>query len=567
MNMSETSTVVCEPLIISLPPLVLAASFGNQTVVLPSLVPTGSTTPLLNASFTAAVSAGTDLKLLLLVSSLASNFTIEPVNQPPPPCQYSSSVAFASHSNIILQKASTWLSPTFDTPLSSAVLYDASSPFAALLLSSTLAARLAVLTFTFKPCLFAPVYNQPFCVVPYVMQPAVHPTIVQRDARFAYAFSQHSGQSQMTVSTPLICASYSLPLPRLHWLAVGPDMLRAQTITAVVFAPTQFPTAIQYRYAAAVISAAASEVVSFRVRLECFVWRVLLSQRDSASVHASTTTESLCPITPPSMLPGLQLISTAANCRVLIPFNASSGTSGFNLSLSFMVSPSAARFSFHLYSGTAVNDVATQFSATGERVDVLAEATFTFRDVGAVFPLCAVIWTFAASPSVDASAFNASVTRMHCVLVFVRPCAVCGRISIAYTATTMLPRVSPELLMALNLETVRSLPLPPPGFSVSPRALLHPQRASLLLPELKRTQAFNMSEGHVLQTGIVHTVVKGDSLATVTAVLQSNLSQLEAANPGLPMNASEAGTGGGDYELIEGAMLCVQPLSSSNEAT
>jgi hypothetical protein len=88
-----------------------------------------------------------------------------------------------------------------------------------------------------------------------------------------------------------------------------------------------------------------------------------------------------------------------------------------------------------------------------------------------------------------------------------------------------------------------------------------------LLPELKRTQAFNMSEGHVLQTGIAHTVVKGDSLATVTAVLQSTLSQLEAANPGLPMNASEAGAGGGDYELIEGAMLCVQPVSSSNKAT
>jgi hypothetical protein len=567
MNTSEISTVVCEPLIISLPPLVLAASFGSQTVVIPSLVPTGSTTPLLNASFTAAVSAGTDLKLLVLVSSLASNFTIEPVNQPPPPCQYSSSVSFAPHSNIVLEKASTWLSLTLDTPVLSAVPYDAFSPFAALLRSSTLVARLAVMTFTFKPCLFAPVYNQPFCVVPHVTQPAAYPTIVQRDARFVYAFSQQSRQSQMTVSTPFICASYSLPLPRPYWLTVGPDMLGAQTITAAMFAPTHFPTAIQHRNAAAVISSAAAEVVSFRARLECFVWRVLLSQRNSASFDAFTTTESPCPVTPPSMLPGLQLVSTAADCRVLIPFNASSGISGFNLSLSFMQSPSAERFSFHLFSGTAVDHVATQFSATGERVDVLAEATFTFRDVGAIVPLCAVIWTLAASPFVDASAFNASLTRTHCVMVSVRSCAVCGRLSIAYTATTMYPRVSPQLLMALNLETVRSLSLPPPGFSVSPRTLLHPQIASQLLPELKRTQAFNMSEGHLLQTGIVHTVVKGDSLATVTVLLHSNLSLLEAANPGLPMNASEAGTGGGDYELIEGAMLCVQPLSSSNNAT
>lgn len=560
-NVTAASVDVCESLVISLPPIVLAASFGRQTVVMPSLVPAASPTPILNQTFTAAASAGADLKLLLLISPLASNFFMAPVNQPPPPCRYSSTSALASHAGVVVSNSSTWMSPVSEAPPTPGVpvLYDASSSLAALLLSSPLLARLVVITLTIKPCLFAPVSNLPFCVVPYVVQPAAASATIQRDARFTYAFSQQFNQSTMTVSTPFICASYTLPLPRPRWLSIGPDMSRAHASAADVLSPTQFPTAVQRRAAAAVIATAAADVVAFRERLECGVWRMLLSQSNAA---APATTEPPCPPVPRSMQPGLQLVFTAAECRVLIPFNATSDTTGFNASVSFLQSPSAQRFNFRTSAGSRVDDDAAQHTATGERVQVQAEATFTYRDIGAVIPLCAVLWTAAASPS-DASVFNASMTRMHCVLVLVRPCLVCGRRSIAYTASTLWPRTPTQLLMALNLNTVRSITPLPPGFSVAPPLVSRVQRPSLLLPELLRTHVFNMSDGHLLQTGIAHTIVDGDSLAFVASTLQSDLPLLAAANPGLPTNASAAGGGGGDYELIQGAMLCVLPLSSS----
>lgn len=562
-NVTAASTDTCESLVISLPPIVLAASFGRQTVVMPSLVPAGNPTPLLNQTFTAAASAGADLKLLLLISPLASNFSMAPVNQPPPPCRYSSMSSLASHAGVVVSNSSTWmLSPVSEAPPAPGVplLYDASSSLGALLLSSPLVARLVVITLTIKPCLFAPVSNQPFCVVPHVVQPAAASTAaIQRDARFTYSFSQQLNQSTMTVSTPFICASYTLPLPRPRWLSIGPDMSRAHASAADVLSPTQFPTAVQRRAAAAVVAAAAADVVAFRERLECGVWRMLLSQSNPA---ASATTEPPCPPVPDSMQPGLQLVLTAAECRVLIPFNATSDTTGFNASLSFLRSPSAQRFNFYTSAGSPVDDDAAQHTATGERVEVQAEARFTYRDVGAVIPLCAVLWTAAASPS-DVPVFNASMTRMHCVLVLVRPCLVCGRRSIAYTASTLWPRTPTQLLMALNLNTVRSIPPLPPGFSVAPPLVSRVQRPSLLLPELQRTHVFNMPDGHLLQTGIAHTIVDGDSLAFVASTLQSDLPLLAAANPGLPANASVAGGGGGDYELIQGAMLCVLPLSNS----
>ena len=46
---------------------------------------------------------------------------------------------------------------------------------------------------------------------------------------------------------------------------------------------------------------------------------MLLSQSNAA---APATTEPPCPPVPRSMQPGLQLVFTAAECRVLIPFNA-----------------------------------------------------------------------------------------------------------------------------------------------------------------------------------------------------------------------------------------------------
>jgi hypothetical protein len=367
----------------------------------------------------------------------------------------------------------------------------------------------------------------------------------------------------MTVSTPIICAAYTLPLPQPRWLSVAVDGLsRAQPVVSAVFAPALFPTALQKRAAIAVVAAAAADVVAFRARLECSVWQALM-QSSAATAHTSTI-DLPCPVTPPSMPPALHLIYTAAECRVAIPFNATSGTSGFNVSLSFLPSPSAKRFTFRTFTGAAADSDAAQFSAEGERVEVQAEAAFASRDVGTVVPLCAVIWTAAASPAANASAFNTSLTRMHCVLLLVQPCTVCARRSIAYTAATMFPPASPKLLMALNLNTVRAVAPPPPGFSVSPPALSPPQRAWLLLPELQRTQAFNMPEGLLLQTGIAHTIVKGESLASIVGVLRGTLPMLAAANPGLPMNATEAGAGGGDYELNEGAMLCVQPRSSGS---
>jgi hypothetical protein len=531
---------------------------------MPSLVPTGSPSSLLNATFTAAAAAGADLKLLILVSSLASDISIAPVNQPPPPCRYSSSLAFASHSDIIVANSSTWtLSRTSSSPRPSSQLYQASSPFAALLLSSPLVARLAVATFTIKPCLFAPLNNQPFCVVPSVIQRAA-PAAVQRDTRFAYAFSNSSDQSLMTISTPFICASYTLPLPQPRWLAVGPDISRSQNSAVGAFLPTLFPTALQSRAAAAVAAAAAADAVAFSAQLECEVWRMLLSQSSSDS---SSNSESPCPHVPPSMLPGLQVVYTAAECRVRIPFNATSNTSGFNASISFMQSPSAERFSFLTLSGAAHDNDTSQYTATGERIEVQAEATFSFRDVGAVIPLCAVLWTASAPLSVNASNFNAAMTRTHCVLVLVQPCFVCGRRSIAYTASTMAPRSPTQLLMALNLNTVRSLPPPPSGFTLSPSVFSRPHRASLLLPELKRIPAFDMPEGHMLQTGLVHTIVGGDSLASVATQFEVSLNLLALANPGLPVNASVAAAGGGDYALTEGAFLCVRPvMSSGNDA-
>jgi hypothetical protein len=475
-------------------------------------------------------------------------------------------VAFALHSNVVASNASTWLSPTFSSARRPAVLYDASSPFAALLLASPLVARLAVLSLTIKPCLFAPVTNQSFCVVPYVTQPAAAPVATPRDARFAYALSAHSNESLVTVSTPFICAAYSLPLPLPRWLSVGLDVMRAQPVAASVFAPTLFPTALQHRAAVAAVQAAAAQAVAFRARIECAVWHMLLSQSSTASADASSSTESACPPLPPSTPPGLQLVPTAAECRVTVPFTAISGVPGFDVRLSFPRSPATARFAFRVLSGAAVADDSALFAATGERVEVQAEATLPHLDVGAVVPLCAVMWTVAAAPAVNASAFDAAFARVHCVVLLVQPCLVCSRRSISHTAMTASPPASPQLLMALNLNTVRSLPPPPAGFSVSPLALSRRQRASLLLPELQRTHAFHMADGHLLQTGIAHTISNGDSLAAVAARLRSTVALLAAANPGLPANASEAGGGGGDYELIEGALLCVQPVSSSGSA-
>jgi hypothetical protein len=565
-NLTATAIDLCEPLVISPPPLVLAASFGAQTVVLPSPVPAGSDTPILTASLTAAASAGADLRLLLLVSPLASDFVIGPVNQPPPPCWYSSSVQFASHSNIIVSNSSTWLSPSFATHRATAVLYDSSSPFAALLLSSPLVSRLAVITLTIKPCLFASVLNQSFCVVPYVTQPAAASINASRDTRFAYAFSTQSNVSLMTISTPFMCVAYSLPLPQPYWLSVGPDLSRAQTSAAALFPPAQFPTRLQQRAAVAATEAAAAQVVALGARIDCSVWRMLLSQSSAAYVDGSTGSESACPAMPPSMMPGLQLMLTAAECRLIIPFIATSGTSGFYVSISFLRSLSSQLFSFRTLNGTAVKDDTVQFSATGERVEVQAQVLLAHRNVGEVIPLCAVIWTAAMSRSVNTSAFNAAFARLHCVVVLVRPCMVCGRRSISYTAMTMSPPVAPQLLMALNLNTVRSLHPPPPGFTLSPPALFRPQRASPLLPELQRAHVFNMEEGHVLQTGIAHTIGRGDSLAAIAARLHSTFPLLAAWNPGLPLNASEAGAGGADDELVVGALLCVQPVSSGGIA-
>jgi hypothetical protein len=503
------------------------------------------------------------LKLLLLVSSLASDFVVRPTNQPPPPCRYSSSVDFASHSNVVVANSSTWLSRTFAAPRAPAVLYDASSPFAALLLSSPLVSRLAVITFTIKPCLFAPVFNQTFCVVPYVTQRAAAPLSSSRDPRFAYAFPAQPNVSSMTISTPFMCAAYSLPLPQPRWLLAGPDVTRALSSAAALFPPTQFPTAMQRRAAVAAVEAAASDAVALRTRMECAVRHMLLSQSSSVPFDTSAGSESACPAAPPSALPGLQLVPSAAECRVTIPFTATSGTSGFDVKLSFPRSPSAQRFSFSVSTGAAVEDGAALFSASGERVAVHAQATLTQRDVGVVVPVCAVMWMVAASPSVNVSAFNATFTRVQCVAVLAHTCMVCGRRSISHTAMTMSPQSSPQLLMALNLNTVRSLPPPPPGFSLSPPAFVRLQRASPLLPELQRPHAFNMADGHLLQTGIAHTIAPGDSLASAAASLRSSLPLLAASNPGLPMNASEAGAGGTDFELIVGALLCVQPVSSS----
>jgi hypothetical protein len=566
-NLTATRIDLCETLVISPPPLVLAASFGAQTIAMPSLVPTGSDAPILTATFTAAAAAGADLKLLLLVSSQASDFALTPANQPPPPCRYSTSVEFAFHSNIIVANSSTWLSPSFSTPRAPAALYSASSPFAALLLSSPLVSKLAVVTFTIKPCLIAPVFNQSFCVVPHVTQPAAAaPVASSRDARFAYAFSERSNVSLMTVSTPFVCVAYSLPLPLPRWLSAGPDMLRAQPRAASVFQPSQFPTALQQRAAVAAVEAAAAQAVALRTRIECTVWHTLLSQGIAAPADAYSGSESACPVVPPHMLPGLQLMPTAAGCQLAIPFTATSGTSGFDVNISFLRSPSAQRFSFRTLTGSEVEDGYSQFSVTGERVEVQAQVTLSQRDVGAVIPLCAVMWAAAASASVDESVFDAKSTRVHCVAVLAQPCMVCGRRSISYTAMTMSPPVSPQLLMALNLNTVRSLPPPPPGFSVSPPARFRSQQASPLLPELQRSHASSMQDGHLLQTGIAHTIGFRDTLAAVAARLRSSLPLLAAWNPGLPMNASEAGAGGADHELVEGAVLCVQPVSSGEGA-
>jgi hypothetical protein len=277
------------------------------------------------------------------------------------------------------------------------------------------------------------------------------------------------------------------------------------------------------------------------------------------SSAAAAATESPCPYFAPGMQPGVQLINTAAECHVAIPFNASSGTTAFNVSLSFLGSSSADRFTFRISTGAETDSDKAHLSVTGNVVEVQAEAVFSSRDIGSVIPLCAVIWMVAASPSVNASFFHPAMTRMQCVLVVVQPCLVCGRRSVSHTASTLSPPISSELLMALNLNTIHSLQKPSFGFSVSPPAVSRQQRASSSLPELRRTHASHMSEGQLLQTGIAHTIIRGDSLAAVAAALQSTLTSIIATNPGLPMNASAAGAGSGDYALIEGAMLCVQP--------
>jgi hypothetical protein len=113
-----------------------------------------------------------------------------------------------------------------------------------------------------------------------------------------------------------------------------------------------------------------------------------------------------------------------------VPFTAISGVPGFDVRHSFPRSRATARFAFRVLSGAAVADDSALIAATGERVVVQAEATLLHLDVGAVVPLCSVMWAAAAAPAVNASAFNAAFSRAHCVVVPVQPCLVGGRRSI-----------------------------------------------------------------------------------------------------------------------------------------